>query len=202
MRPRNLRWLLLSVLATGCAQTVQVKPAPFARSEAFKAIRKDALGFLDHDFTGDGVPDAVVVVRSGPGVSARVFVQEPSEQGAVWSEACAGPVILGEELDILRWIEPGPRQLLLVVASSENPDILQQSYALFPANQPCTVIFQESLKLARPGYDVVSLGEVPGGVLVDESDRVHVIDKSRSVRLNGAAGEVEVLTAVRERVLD
>lgn len=179
-----------------------MEPTPFARSEAFKKVRKDALGFLDHDFTGDGVADAVAVVASGPGVSARVFIQEPSEQGAVWSEACASPVLLGEELDTLRWIQPGNRKLLLVVASTENPDILQQSYALFPATSPCTPIFQETIRLARPGYDVVSPGEVPGGVLVDNEDRVHVIDKARTTRLNGAVGDVEVLTAVRERVLE
>ena len=202
MTALRLSLALSALTAVACSQTVQVKPVPFARSEAFKGVRQNALGFLDYDFTGDGVPDAVAVVASGPGMAPRVFVQEPSEQGAQWSEACTGPVILGEELDTLRWIEPGPRKLLLVVASTENPDILTQSFALFPESAPCTPIFQETIRMARPGYDVVSPGEVPGGVLVDESDRVHVIDKARTVHLNGAAGEVEVLTAVRERVFD
>jgi len=103
-----------------------------------------------------------------------------------WSEACAGPVILGEELDILRWIEPGRGNYC---SWSRAPRIGYSAAVLcaMPATQPCTVIFKNRSSSRAPGYDVVSPGGSPGGVLVDESDRVHVIDKSRSVRLNGGA---------------
>jgi hypothetical protein len=42
---------------------------------------------------------------------------------------------------------------------------------------------------------------VPGGVLVDDADHVHVIDEAQTVQLRGASGEVDLLKAVRERIL-
>ncbi len=193
--------VLLLAASAACAAKVQVPPTAFADSDAFKKVRKDALGFLDHDFNGDGVPDAVVVTRDGQGMKPQVFVQTPSETGGVWSHACTGPLLAGEELDTLRWVQTGLRELLLVVASTENPDTLQQSFALLPSSQPCTAVFQEQVNLQKPGYEVVSPGEVPGGVLVDDAGRVHVIDRAQTVQLRGANGEVEVLKAVRERIL-
>ncbi len=192
---------LAVAFAVGCAAKVQVRPTPFKDSDAFKKVRKDALGFLDYDFNGDGIADAVVVTRDGQGMRPQVFVQTPSENGGVWSQACAGPVLAGEELDTLRWVKPAERLLLLVVASTDNPDTLQQSFALLPANQPCTAVFQEQVNLQKPGYEVVSPGEVPAGVLVDDAGMVHVIDRAQMVQLRGASGEVEVLKSVRERVL-
>ncbi|HSI03567.1 MAG TPA: hypothetical protein VLC93_03790, partial [Myxococcota bacterium] len=192
---------LLALLAAGCAGKVQVQPTPFKDSDAFKKVRKDALGFLDYDFNGDGVADAVVVTRDGPAMKPQVFLQTPTEKGGVWSHACTGPTLAGEELETMRWVKPGPRELLLVVASTENPDTLQQSFALLPANQPCGAVFQEQVNLQKPGYELVSPGEVPAGVLVDEAGMVHVIDRAQTVHLRGASGEVEVLKSVRQRVL-
>ena len=192
---------LVLCLVVGCAQTQKVPPTPFKASEAFKQIRKDALGFLDHDFNGDGVDDAVVVTQHPPGMSVQVYMQSPSEHGGVWHEVCTSPLLLGEELDTLKWIKPGPRQLLLVVASSENPDMLQQSFALFPERAPCTAVFQDKVALVKPSYELVSPGEVPGGVLVDDTDHVRVIDQAQTVQLRGATGEVDLLKAVRERIL-
>jgi hypothetical protein len=193
--------VLLAAMALACAGKVQVQPTPFKDSAAFKKVRKDALGFLDHDFNADGVPDAVVVTRENGGMRTQVFVQTAGEQGGTWSNACSGPTLAGEELDTLRWVKPGDRVLLLVVASTENPDTLQQSFALLPESQPCTAVFQEQVSLQKPAYELVSPGEVPGGVLVDDGGRVHVIDRAQTVQLRGAAGEVEILKSVRERVL-
>lgn len=201
MRSVRFGGALTLLLAAACAGKVQVQPTAFKDSDAFKKVRKDALGFLDHDFNGDGVDDAVVVTRDGQGMKPQVFVQTAGETGGVWSHACTGPVLAGEELDTLRWVQTGARELLLVVASTENPDTLQQSFALLPSNQPCTAVFQEQVNLQKPGYEVVGPGEVPGGVLVDDAGRVHVIDRAQTVQLRGANGEVEVLKAVRERVL-
>ncbi len=192
---------LLAVLVVGCAGKVQVQPTAFKDSDAFKKVRKDALGFLDHDFNGDGIDDAVVVTRDGSGMKPQVFVQTASEKGGVWSHACTGPMLAGEELETMRWVQPGPRELLLVVASTDNPDTLQQSFALLPVNQPCTAVFQEQINLEKPGYEVVSPGEVPAGVLVDDAGMVHVIDRAQTVHLRGASGEVEVLKSVRQRIL-
>ena len=189
------------MFAIGCAGKIQVQPTPFKDSAAFKKVRKDALGFLDHDFNGDGIADAVVVTRAGAGMRPEVFVQTASEQGGVWSHACSGPTLAGEELETMRWVTLGPRELLLVVASTDNPDTLQQSFALLPSSQPCTAVFQEQVNLEKPGYEVVSPGEVPAGVLVDDAGLLHVIDRAQTVHLRGASGEVDVLKSVRQRVL-
>lgn len=190
--------LALCVLAA-CARQGP-PPVAFADSAAYREARAEVHGFLERDLDGDTIPDVVAIARSGPGYAPSVFVQRLRGDAYVFERACAGPVVEGEDLDTLQWLELGGATLLAVIASTEEPDAVSQSIGLFAADQPCTALFQERLALPRPGGEVVAPGEVRGGVLLGQG-ALRLIDEPRVARLAGADGEVELLTGVRERRL-
>lgn len=193
-----MRYAALAVVVSACAAPKK-PPVPFVKTPAFKAIEGKAMGVLDQDVNGDGLPDVVVAQREGPGFVPVVYVQLSKNETTEWQEGCRGPLVRGDDLDAFRFGEFGGAKVLYMVALFEEPEVLVQDVAIFDTT--CQTHLQS--KVTLPKVDAVYVAtptDVRGGAQLLDNGTLRIVDQPRYLALVGTEGPVKVLTGVRQRV--
>jgi hypothetical protein len=175
----------------------------FVASAAFREIDSTVYGALEADLNGDAMPDGIVVQKVGPGFAPAVYMQAVGdEKTTTWSRACTGDGVVGDEIETLRWVEIGGKELVLLAASVQNPDEVVVDGRLFDPRDDCATRYNERLVLTAPNGEVVAPFAVPGGFTVTDSGVVQIVDRARYLTLGGPEGEVSLLRDVRIRRLE
>ncbi|MEE8410447.1 MAG: hypothetical protein V3T05_12640 [Myxococcota bacterium] len=186
-------------LVAACAAS-HAPPVHFSQSAAFRAIDASIFAILEDDLNGDGMPDAVVARAVGPGWAPVVFLQQAGVEETTWSVACTGPIVEGSELGGLRWMSPGSGRLVMLIATTENPDEVTEHIALVDPLDGCAVRFEDRVHVTRPNGVVVAPQGLSGGVLLDDEDgSLRLVDRPSYLNLDAVEGELALLTQVRLR---
>jgi hypothetical protein len=143
----------------------------------------------------------VIAVQNDHGFAPQVFMARADKAEVVFEEGCVGPLLVGDDLDAMRWVTLGERTYLFMVVLHENPDALAQSFALVDLEGGCKAAHNETVTLAKEG-EVVAPADLRGGVSVNAAgDGVSVFDQPEYLRLRGAEEDVLVLRRIRQRRL-
>lgn len=196
MKPGAAAGLGATLAMVGCAKPPPPKIA-FIDSRTFMAIRANVYGILQTD--GDSA-EAIVVHKTPVGFVPVLYERIGHEQ-QTWSRDCSAPLLHGDELEAMRWIDTDDGQLALVMASDRNPDTVVQHFALLDMSDDCAVRYEEKLRLDVPSGDVIAPASVPGGVAADPDGGLHIVDQAKLVELQGAEGSVSLLLSVRDRLI-
>ncbi len=178
----------------------KLKPPRYIDSPAFHAVSGSVYGILDRDIDGDGQSDATVVVRAEQGYVVEVLRQEGKKEAPAWKPLCRSETLLGNDLDAMRWLDAKDEPLLYVVVLDEDPEELRQSVAVIDATD-CSSALYEKLSVRRKERDAIITPESfrQGAMLSKDAGTLTIIDEPRYLRLGGAAGDVEILSSVRQR---
>lgn len=192
---------LVIFLMAACAAKL-APPVPFSQTTAFRDIDSSIFAILEADLNGDGMPDAIVARGVGPGWAPVVYMQTAGVEQTAWSLECTGPVVVGSELGSLRWMNPGSGRLVMLAATTENPDEATEHVVLVDPVDGCAVRFEDHVHLTRPNGAVVAPRGLSGGLLLDGEDgSLRIVDRPSYLTLDAAEGEVALLTKVRIRQL-
>lgn len=176
--------------------------APFSSSAAYRALRSSVSVLLERDADGDGKADVIALQRVGPGYSARVVWQRPGAGKDGWVLGCVGPVVTGEDVEIVQWVTMGSRELLLIVAQETDPDETIQNVTLVDVGNRCKERFSDRIRVPKNDVAVLAPGSVPAGVVLQRGKAIHLVDDPRYLTLSGPQGEIKLLLSVRVRTLE
>lgn len=180
----------------GCASP-RPPPVVFAESAAYRTLKKNVAGFEETDVDQDGYPDGWVFVRDGELFAPAWFRQDPQEEGVRWVRECKGEGLSGEELEPLRWIGDSSERHLLAAATSEDPDRLRVSFAVYASERPCEPIFSDERVFEKAKGEVLAPETLRLG-LQNEPTLV-IVEEPTTTQLRGEYGAVELVTAVNVR---
>ena len=191
--------ILASSWVAGCGP--KLPPARFVDSAAFHSMSGRVHGILEHDLDKDGRQDAIVAERLADGYAITVLRQEQGANGAEWHPRCASALVAGEDLDAMRWLSFGDKAVVFVLALTENPEEVIQSFALVDVGGGCSSVQSGQVKLERGDADglIVPASLRRGVVLAEDGTAMSIVDQPEYLHLTGAQGDVRVLTSVRQR---
>lgn len=180
----------------GCSSP-RPPPVVFAESAAYRTLKKNVAGFEETDVDQDGYPDGWVFVRDGELFAPAWFRQDPQEEGVRWVRECKGQGLSGEELEPLRWIGDVSDRHLLAAATSEDPDRLRVSFAVYAPEQPCEPIFSDERVFEKARGEVLAPDSLRLGL--QNEPALVIVEEPTTTQLRGEYGTVELVTAVNVR---